>query len=298
MLPRQRLILILLVIITALAIALLGAALAQPTTTSPNDISLSGNYYLSTTNLQWLTLIALAPLAVALGFVWQHERPVMEFLRPELLGTFGAWVALANGYAVTLVLPLIGVLPSIDPPLTSINDPVLTQIPVNIIALLLIGGTIAFYIWFLFFRRRGFGGIADRINLPHRRAALLLFLAFLSVMVWLLGGLSFAVFMIVPAWLWPLIEASANRNRKIINIVLAVAGIAPFLFTLTQLPAGFNLWHIILAAAYGILWPIDALLFFMLVALFIRFLRLGLSTPYTIVTTIPTQSEIIERLLK
>jgi hypothetical protein len=298
MLPRQRLILILLVAITAVVIALLGAALAQPAQANPTDLALPGGYYLSTENLQWLSLVGLVPLAVAFGFVWQHERPVMAFLQPELLGTFGAWIALANGYAVAFILPLVKILPTLDPPLTSINDPVLTQIPVSIVGLLLIGGTIAFYVWFLFLRQRGFGGLADRINLPHRRAALLMLLSFLAMAVWLFGGLAFAALMVLPAWLWIFIEPGLRPSRKIINVVLAVAGIVPFVAALALLPPGFNLWHLLMAVAYGVLWPIDVLMFLMLTALFIRFVRFGLSAPYRVPGNLPTQAEIIERLIK
>jgi hypothetical protein len=171
-------------------------------------------------------------------------------------------------------------------------------IPVNFIALALIAATVAFYNWFLFFRQRGFGGMADRINLPHRRAALLMMLSFLAVVVWLFSGLSFAVLMVIPAWLWLFIEPSNEGGRKVINVVLALAGLVPFLFTLSTLPAGYTPWHVLLAASYGALWPIDILMFLLLFALFLRFLRLGLRAPFVEKTSLPSQSEIIERLLR
>ncbi len=298
MLPRQRLVLILLVIITTVALALLGSLLAQPAAASPEDISLGPNLFLSTVNIQWLSLGALIPLAVALSFVWQHERPVAEFLQPELLGAFGVWVAFANGYAVAYMLALVGVLPTLTPPVTSLTDSRLTQIPVNIIAILIIVATLAFYSWFLFFRRRGFGAIADRIHLPHRRAALLLLLSVLAVIVWLFGGVSFALLMIPPTWLWLFIEPSASLNRKILNTLLALAGIGPFSTLLWQLPAGFNLWQFLLTAIYGVIWPIDVLMFLLLVALFLRFLRLGLSTPYILPPTPPDEHEILSKLIQ
>lgn len=296
MLPRQRLILILLVVMTAVGLGLLGSLFAQPASVSSDDISLGPSLFLSTVNLQWLTLVALIPLAVAVGFVWQHERPVLEFLQPELLGAFGIWVAFANSYAVAYMLTLVGVLPPLDPPATEITDPRLAQIPVNFFGIILIIGTLAFYGWFLFFRRRGFGAMADRIHLPHRRAALLLLLAFLAVVIWLLGGLNFAVLMIIPAWLWIFIEPSANRNRKTLNTLLVLAGIAPFVALLWQLPARFNLWQLLLASIYGLLWPIDVLMFLLLIALFLRFLRLGLSTPYDLPMTTLDERDILNKL--
>jgi hypothetical protein len=138
--------------------------------------------------------------------------------------------------------------------------------------------------------------MADRIHLPYRRAALLFLLALLAIIVWLFGGLNFALLMILPTWLWLFIEPGANRTRKVVNTLLALAGIAPFVAMLWQLPAGFNLWQLLLAAAYGVLWPIDVLMFLLLGTLFLRFLRLGLSTPYVQPVTLPDEREILNKL--
>ncbi len=282
--PRQRLILALLIPLTAAAIVLLVALLAQPEPTSPDDLYLTSSAYLSFANVLWLELVAFAPLFIALAFVWQHEQTGLEFFQPELWSVFGIWISLANGYGVAYMLTLVGMLPKFEPPLQSLNDPRLPATPINYPAAALLTGVVAFYLWFIFFRRRGFGGIADRIVLPQpptgsiggqRRAALLALLALLAVTVWLIGGIQFALLMIPPAWFWILIEPRPGRPGKMMNVILGVGGIAAFGVMFLLLPNGLNGWHLILAAAYGVFFPLDVLLFFLLAALFLRFLRLG-----------------------
>ena len=279
--PRQRLSLLLFIPLTAAALVLLGALWARRTLQSPDDFYLTASIYLSAARAQWLALVALAPLFVALAFVWQTEKPVPDYLQPEMLGAFGWWIALANGYAVAYMLSLAGLSAKFDPALQSLNDPRLRDAPINYPAIALVLATLAFFIWFIFGRRSGFGGMADRINLPHRRAALLILLTMLAGTVWLFGGLNFALLMIPPAWLWILIEPRANWLGRVMNTTLAVGGVAAFAIMYLFLPDGLNLWSLLLAAANGALYPIDVLLFFLLAALFIRFLRLGWSTPYT-----------------
>ena len=278
--PRQRFSLLLFIPLTAAALILLGALWARPTPQAPDDFYLTNSIYLSAAGTQWLALIALAPLFVALAFVWQTEKPASDFLQPEMVGVFGWWVAFANGYAVAYILSLAGLSPKFDPALQSLNDPRLRAAPVNYAAITLVAATTAFFIWFIFGRRSGFGGLADRINLPHRRAALLILLTMLAVTVWLFGGLDFALLMIPPAWFWIQIEPRPNRWERAMNATLAIGGIAALGIMYALLPRGLNLWRLLVAAASGALYPIDVLMFFLLVALFIRFLRLGWSTPY------------------
>ncbi|HKZ69094.1 MAG TPA: hypothetical protein VJ020_03385 [Anaerolineales bacterium] len=278
--PRQRLILILLIPLTALAIALLGALLIQPAQTAPDDFYVTNNAYLSAANAQWLALVALLPLGITLGFVWQYEEPVVNFFQPEMIGAYGWWITLANAYAVAYSLRLARMLPAFEPELLSLNDSRLPQAPINVLAVTLVAGTILFFGWFIFGRKFGFGRMADRIVLPHRRAALLILLAAVAVTVWLFGGLNFALLMIPPAWLWILIEPRATVMGKAINATLAVGGVAAFGAMYLFLPNGLNLWHLVLAAAYGLFFPLNVMMFLLLVALGIRFLRLGLFAPY------------------
>jgi len=278
--PRHRTVLILLIPLTTAAIALLGATLVQPAPTSADDFYLTTTAYLSAANVQWLELIAFAPLVVALAFAWQHEKPNAGYFQPEMVGVFGWWIAFANGYAVAYMLTLAGMLPKSEPAIQSLNDPRLRAVPINFLALGLILGTVVFFVWFIFRRKYGFGGMANRIMLPHRRAAVLVLLAMLAVFVWLIGGIIFAALMIPPVWMWILIEPRQSRLGRAVNLTLAIGGAAAFVVIALLLPWGMTLWHILLAAAYGVFAPLDVLPFLLLVALFIRFLRLGLSAPY------------------
>ncbi len=277
---RHRTVLILLIPLTAAAIALLGATLIQPAPTSADDFYLTSAAYLSAANAQWLELIAFAPLIVALAFAWQHEEPNVDYFQPEMVGVFGWWIAFANGYAVAYTLTLAGMLPKFEPVIQSLNDPRLRAVPINFPALGLVLGTVIFFVWFIFRRKHGFGGMADRISLPHRRVARLILLAMLAVFVWLFGGVTFAALIVPPMWLWILIEPRQRRLGRVMNITLAVGGVAAYVIIALLLPRGLMLWHILLAAAYGVFPPLDVLPFLLLMALFIRFLRSELSAPY------------------
>lgn len=279
--PRHRIILILLIPLTAAAVVLFGALLAQPAGTTCDDFHLTRTTCLSAAEAQWLELIALAPLAAALAFAWNHAQPDGEYFQPEMIGAFGWWIVLANAYAVAYMLTLVGPLPVFEPAIQSLDDARLRAAPVDFPALALIIGAATFFGWFVFFRRHGFGRMADRIVLPHRRIALLILLAALAALVWLFGGVVFAALMIPPAWFWILIEPRVSGAGKAVNVALSLAGATTVAIAGLLLPGGLNLWHILLAAAYGVLAPLDVLPFLLLAALFLRFLRLGVSEPYT-----------------
>jgi len=92
----------------------------------------------------------------------------------------------------------------------------------------------------------------------------------LAVFVWLIGGIIFAALMIPPVWMWILIEPRQSRLGRAVNLTLAIGGAAAFVVIALLLPWGMTLWHILLAAAYGVFAPLDVLPFLLLVALFIR----------------------------
>jgi hypothetical protein len=276
---RQRLILILLIPLTALIVVLLGALSVQPTATDHTDLQLTAGVYLPAATADWLALIAFAPLFIALAFAWQTEKPITAYFQPELVGTFAWWISFANGYAVLYALRL-GLLPNYETELLQLNDQRLLVLPINFWIIGLTAATIVFFIWFLFFRRYGFGAMADRIHLPHRRVALLGLLAGLAVAVWVLGGLNFSLYLILPVWLWIFIEPTSNPRTKAVNAVLALGGGAVLLSPSLFLPADVGLWQIIAGTAYLTLLPIDVLFYFLALALCLRFLRLGFSKPY------------------
>jgi hypothetical protein len=278
--PRQRLVLVLLVPLTAAALALLSGLASRPSAQTPGDLRLGPSFYLSPAAAQWLALAALAPLGIALVFAWRHEQPVLAYLQPELLGAYGWWIAFANGYAASYMISLSGILPRFEPALRSLDDPRLRQVPLNLLAAAVIAGVVAFFVWFIFGRARGFGSTADRISLPHRRAALLLLLTAVCASVWLFGGLTYALVIIPASWLWILIEPRRDWAGRAANVGLALAGLAPFVAAYFLLADGLSVWHLVLAAGYIVLLPFDALAFLLIVALFVRFLRLGLSASY------------------
>lgn len=277
---RQRLVLILLVPLTAVAIALMSGIAAHPSARSPDDLRLASSFYLSAASAQWLALVALAPLVVALVFAWRLERPAIAYFQPEFIGTYGWWITFANGYAATYMVALSSVLPKFDPALRSLDDPRLRAVPLSLMAAAIIMGVVLFFIWFIFGRQFGFGRMADRISLPHRRTALLVLLTVVSAAVWIFGGLAFSLLIVPATWCWIFIEPRTSREGQALNAALAVGGIAAFAVAYFRLPGGLNLWHLVLAAGYGVLVPFDALAFLLMAALFIRFLRLGLSAPY------------------
>jgi hypothetical protein len=245
---RQRQILILLVLLTAISIALFGSLAVHPEAQSPDDLR-------------------LAPSAPA-------------YLRPEILSTYGWWITLANGYAATYMVALTGYLPKFEPALRSIDDPRLRGVPLNPLAAVIIAGVVLYFIWFIFLRENGFGRAADRISLPHRRTALLILLAAACVAIWIFGGLTFSLLIVPAAWLWIFVEPQKSRAGRAAAIALSAGGLVPFILAFFLLGNGLSLWHLILAAGYTVIFPFDALMFLLMVALGIRFFRLGGSAPY------------------
>lgn len=224
----------------------------------------------------WMILAGSVPVFVALVFAWQSEKPVLDFFQPEMIGVYGWWISLVNGYIAAFALPFLGVLPKPDPAPAS---PVVLNIPVNVLAVGIIVGTALFFAWFLF-RPGGLAERADRIYLPHRRAALLLLLAVLVVVIFLLGGTDWGYALLPSVWFWIHILPRADRGGKLLNTVLALGGMVyPLTVGSLALWLG-SWWRLVLAAAYGRLNPLEVVLFLFWAALFMRFLRLGLSRPY------------------
>lgn len=307
MLSRQRRILLFFIPLTIVALVLVGVLLGQDGSADTdawafgpsNDLTL----YLSTFDVQLLELIALAPLFVALIFVWQSETPNPDYFQPELTGVYGLWISFVNGYVVAYVLALIGVIPQIEN--VTLND--LTALPTNYLELGIVLATIIGFIWFIFGRKNGFGRIADRIQLPQRRLVLLLLLTLVDSTAIILNGeakIILAIF-IIPTWIWILIEPRTDKSGKVMNTIMTLVAFLPTLFMFVLLyAASFTadplrfLWWLISGAVYGIFSPVYVLLSFFWVALAVRFIRLGLSKPYIAPPPLPTQSEIIEQLLK
>lgn len=310
MLPRQRRIIMLFIPLTVVALALVGVLLGQDGSAGVDAWAFGPAFnnltlYLSTFDIQLLELIALAPLFVALIFAWQSEKPNLDYFQPELTGVYGLWISFVNGYVVAYILLLVGIIPKLESLTTFFEASYF--LPANYLAVVIVIATIAGFIWFIFGRKSGFGRIADRIQLPHRRLVLLILLTLVDLTAIILNGYTtfvLAIF-VIPTWVWILIEPRTNRSGKIMNVVMAFVAFLPSLFIIfifyaasfTVEPLRF-VWWLISGAVYGIISPLDVLLSFFWLALVIRFLRLGLSEPYIMPPPQPSQSEIIEQLLK
>lgn len=261
MMPRQRLILVVLLPLTWAAMYLIGS-LAPP-------LIIDYNPY-----LPWMILAGDVPLVVALLFAWQFEQPRIDYFQPELIGLFGIWISLINGYVVAFFLPYLNVLPQADP-----SAPAPLNLPINIWAVGIIAGVTLFFFWFLF-RRNSLAERADRIYLPHRRIALLVTLAAMVLLVSLLGGTDFGWALLPSVWLWPFILPRPHRAGKLLNLVLAMGGMVwPLGYGLLALGSG-GWWRAVLAAIYGDLNFLEVALFLLWVSVFVRFIRLGFSKPY------------------
>jgi hypothetical protein len=277
---QQRFILVILVPLTAILIGLFAASFVHPALVAPDDLRLTDSLYIANPDAEWLALVALVPLAIAIAFAWRWERPVTDYFQPELIGTYSNWITLANGYAFLYIIRVANFLPNLDPAPRTFNDSRLLALPVNWLIIVAPILSTLFFLWFLFLRPQGFGRLADRIALPHRRIALLLLLGILSLSVWVLGGVYFSIIMVLPTWLWILIEPTASPTRKVINLVLALVGGLPFLAPLFFIPAGATVWSFITGLTYFVVFPLDVLLYVLAVSLFIRFLRLAVAKPY------------------
>lgn len=259
---RQRLVLLLLLPLTWAAMVLINSLNASPGSSS--DLSL------------WLLLAGELPLAAALLFAWQSEKLLLDFFQPELIGLFGWWISLVNGYIIAAAAPFVGLLPKA----ADLTDAAAAiDQPVNYLLLALVAGVAVFFLWFLF-RPGGLAAQADRIYMPQRRTTLLLALGVLMLGISLLGGTSLGLALLPSAWLWIFIVPRADRPGKFFNGALAVGGLLyPLYLAGAALLAG-GWWRLVLGAAYGWLTPLEVLVFLFWLALYARFFRLAFSRPY------------------
>jgi hypothetical protein len=261
--PRQRLILLLLLPLSGLAMYLLGSlAPARADGANPMDA--------------WMVLAGSAPVFAAVAFAWRSEKLLLDFFQPELIGLYAWWISLINGYIAAAAAPFIGLLPKPDagPAAAARLD-----LPVNYLALALIAGVAVFFVWFLF-RPGGLGAQADRIYMPQRRSTLLMALALLVIVVFLLGGTSLGYALLPSVWLWIFIIPRTGQAGKLFNGALALGGLARPLALGAQALGQGAWWRLVLAAAYGRLTALEVFLFLFWMALFARFFRLAFSRPY------------------
>jgi hypothetical protein len=236
----------------------------------------SETHYLPNWATPLLQLILFAPLFVFTASAYRKDRPREEELRPEFTA-FIAWAVLGvDGYAIAYSLVAARLLPQYELFPAAPGDPFLLQ-PTWWAALAIYGTMLALG-WYTF-RRKGWGRFADRLNLPYRRATLLILLSGLAVVTWFVNGFTAVVVFGLPAYLWPWIEPRPTLRGKLLNTALALAGLLPLLAGLTLVfgdPAfGPWWWFFPMAAAYGFIPFLTVMGFILFAALFIRFLQYG-----------------------
>jgi len=225
-----------------------------------------------------LSLLLFAPLFLATGLEFWDQRPSPQALWPEALGLLAAALPWLNGYAVLFILLQTGLLPVYEAFPATLEDMFLKQ-PIDW-AWALVMGVMALSFFDVLARPRGWARLADRLNLPTRRATLLLALSVVVLAVWLLNPFA-AVLLLAPAafqWIW--IVPRPVPAGYTLNVLLAVGGLLPLLgvcASLAFIPAlGVWSWFLLTGAMYG-LFPFPVILLFAFtLALGLRFMWLGL----------------------
>lgn len=200
--------------------------------------------------------------------------------RHELLGIVGVALPLLNGYAVLWLLAVQGLLPRVAlAPLSEIRDPVFL-IPIDWAALLAlaVAAATAYLIWWPPF---GWAFRADQVGSTSRRQTLFAALALLGGLT-LLSGDPVRLLLTAPAALWLWIQPRGRGAGRALNIMLWSGGLLSWLIAGVALAAvlptpAFLWWHLMAAAAYGLIPAGDVVHWAVLMALGVRFLRFGLS---------------------
>ncbi len=252
-------------------------ALAQPPASSMADFRLDGAHVLPGSVAGWLQLLLFAPLFLATAIVWGKERPGWEELKPEFMVLTAIVVIGLDGYAVAYVLVNLGWLPRYELFPAAPGDPFLLQ-PAGWAALV-VAGAMAFFGWFTF-RRGGWGRYADMLEIPYRRATLLIFFSGAVFFFWQINAYTVSALLGPAAYLWLWIEPRSTFQGKFLNVILVLAGALPFAacvsVAVSQSPVGPWWWYLSLGAAYGFFPLIAVAAFIFFTALLLRFLRLGL----------------------
>lgn len=238
---------------------------------------LSRAHYLPGWAVQVLQLLLFVPLFLVTAILFRKDRPSWDELKPEFYALIAVVVVGLDGYAVAYTLVNLGWLPRYEMFPASPGDPFLLRPAWWMV--LVIFGTMAVFGWYTF-RRGGWGRYADMLNLPHRRATLLLIFSATVFFLWQINGYSVSALLGPAAYLWPWIEPRRTWPGKILNTILALAGALPFAagvyYFASQFPIGPWWWYLTLCAAYGLFPLLAVAAFIFCVALLVRFLRLGL----------------------
>jgi hypothetical protein len=237
--------------------------------------------YLSGDVLDYVQILLFAPLFLAAGMAWQKDRPHPDELQPEFTAFLGLVITGLDGYAIAFSLVALRLLPAYEMFPATAGDPFLLR-PIWWAALA-VYGTVAVFGWLIFRPYRGWGRLADILQIPYRRATLLVVFSALVIVLWFLNGFAASALLGPAAYLWPLIEPRRGLWGKVLNTALALTGLAPFAVCVALFfpAAAFGpwWWFLPLGAAYGLFPFLGVIAFLCGAALLLRFLRLGLREP-------------------
>lgn len=225
-----------------------------------------------------LSLLLFLPLFLATILEFWEQRPHPQALWPEALGLIAAALPWLNGYAVLFILLQAGLLPFYESFPATLDDAFLKQ-PADW-AWALVMGVMGLSFFDVLARPRGWARLADRLNMPTRRATLLLVLSVVVLAVWLLNPFAAMLLLAAAAFQWIWIVPRPLPAGRMLNTLLAVGGLLPFFglcIGLSLMPQlGVWSWFLFTGAMYG-LFPFPVILLFALsLALALRFTWLGL----------------------
>jgi hypothetical protein len=237
--------------------------------------------HLSGDVIDYLQILLFAPLFLATLMAWQKDRPRLDELQPEFTAFLGLVITGLDGYAIAYSLVALRLLPAYEMFPATPGDPFLLY--PTWWAALVVYGTVALFGWLIFRPYRGWGRLADILQIPYRRLTLLLILSALVIAVWFLNGFTASALLGPAAYVWLLIEPRRGGRGKALNLALALAGLVPFAICVHRFaPAaafGPAWWFLPLGAAYGYFPLLGVVACICGLALLLRFARLGLRDP-------------------
>lgn len=234
-----------------------------------------GSHYLPAWVIRILQLLVLLPLFVRTLIAWKKGRHYTREIWLEIRHLFAIFCSGVFGYLLLRLLPKKGLLLKYELYPATLKDPVLNHPP--ILPLLLVVATI-FISYGLLHHLLALG---KEISLEARLGTdLTLLLIIVIANILLDSGFSSLAFLLPSLVFWPLLSPATTAPKKIINFLLLLVGISPFLifFVLSFYISGKTSWQLLLATANGLFSLRTISSFILVISILIRFIPSALAT--------------------
>ncbi len=221
-------------------------------------LKLRNNNYLPAWAITFIQLLLFAPLFYAAAAGWrQISRDGLDIaaaLKGEFLRWFTFFGAGLAGTLVLKLLPNIGWMVRYELYPATQKDPVLYNpqylpLLITVVTILVVG----FILWKTLYRR----GAPPAADWQASRTVILTGLALLVTVTFAVGaGFGAVSFLLIPAYLWPLVGPGNGWGRRLANLLLICTGFtiyAAFIYGFSQIfEIGVMWWYLFMSASYGL----------------------------------------------